>query len=344
MPLSAARIVTETCLCECSTMSGQRVTVNDDWSYRGIRSVALENEFVRVLVFPELGAKIYDLIYKPSQKNVLWHNPQVKPTKVPLGAAFDDVWCGGWDEIFPNDAPCNVNGEHYPDMGEAWSTAWSYSIIRLDDRSETATLVTSVMTPITPCRITRSLTLRAGEPKIHLRYLLENVGQDALKFLWKIHPAFQINETCSIEIPAKTGIVDPRYTHLYSQSSHRYHWPNAQTKGGERIDLSKVPPPTSHTCALHYVTDLEDGAVKLMNSQDNVDVKISFPKQILNNVWLFLAYGGYRSLYTAVIEPSTSYPYDLGQAIGEGRTSHLIPRQSLTCNIDVELSPHSSAI
>ena len=71
MPLSAARIVTETCLCDCLTMSHQKVTVNDDWSYRGIRSVMLENEFVRVLVFPELGAKIYDLIYKPSQKNVL---------------------------------------------------------------------------------------------------------------------------------------------------------------------------------------------------------------------------------------------------------------------------------
>lgn len=344
MPLSAATIVMAKGLWECSTMRRETVTVDEDWSYRGIRSVLLENEFVRVLVFPELGAKIYDLIYKPFQKNVLWHNPRIKPTKVPLGAAFDDVWCGGWDEIFPNDAPCNVNGERYPDMGEAWSIAWGYSIIRPEERPETATLVTSVTTPITPCRLVRSLTIRAGEPTMHLRYLLENVGQDAVNFLWKIHPAFDINESCSIGVLAKTGIVDPRYAHLYSESSRRYRWPVAQSKGGGRIDLSRVSPPTAHTCSLHYVTDLEDGAVKLMNPMDNVDVKISFPKQILNNIWLFLAYGGYRSLYTAVIEPSTSYPYDLAQAISEGRTSHLNPGQSLTCDIHVELSPHSNAI
>ncbi len=108
--------------------------------------------------------------------------------------------------------------------------------------------------------------------------------------------------------------------------------------------MSKVPSPTAHTCSLHYVTDLEDGAVKLMNPKDNVDVKISFPKQVLNNIWLFLAYGGYRSLYTAVIEPSTSYPYDLAQAISEGRTSHLDPGKSMNCDIDVELSPHSKPI
>jgi len=65
---------------------------------------------------------------------------------------------------------------------------------------------------------------------------------------------------------------------------------------------------------------------------------IRFPREVFNNVWLFLAYGGWRSVYTAVIEPSTSYPYDLAQAIKEGHCSRLDPDMVLSCEIEVELS------
>jgi len=72
-------------------LAERKVTVTDDWTYREIRTVILENEYLKVTVFPEIGAKIYDLIYKPRQKNLLWHNPRIPPMKVPFGAAFDDV-------------------------------------------------------------------------------------------------------------------------------------------------------------------------------------------------------------------------------------------------------------
>ena len=320
-------------------MTSETVTATDEWSYRGNRAVVLENEYLKLSVFPELGAKIYDILYKPFRRNLLWHHPRIYPHKVPLGTSFDDVWCGGWDEIFPNDAPCIVEGQRYHDMGEAWSIPWEYSIAR-DTDTGTVTLFTTTMTPIMACKLTRALTIRDGEPSVYFRYVLENTGYDALKFLWKIHPAFQINESCRIEIPARTGIVDPRYRDLYSESSNTYRWPKVNNRQGETIDLSRVPPPTARTCSLHYVTDLDDGVVTLQNPRDNIDLKIRFNKQILNTVWLFLAYGGYRSLYTAVIEPSTSYPYDLAQAISEGHYSRLEPGKQLNCDIDVQLSEH----
>ncbi len=225
-------------------------------------------------------------------------------------------------------------------MGEVWSIPWDYSVSRTEERPQAVTLVTSVTSPITPCKLTRTLTLKEGEASIHLEYALENLSHDSLKFLWKLHPALAINETCSIEIPASKGIIDPRYRHLYSETSAEYAWPNAIDRDEKRVDVSRIPA-TEHSCSTHYVTNLQDGVVKFRNPRDNLDATFKFPKEIFTSVWLFLAYGGYRSIYTAVIEPSTSYPYDLAQAIKEGNFSLIKPDSKLKCDIDVELHDHS---
>jgi hypothetical protein len=170
------------------------------------------------------------------------------------------------------------------------------------------------------------------------------LSHDSLKVLWKLHPALAINESCSIEIPASKGIIDPRYRHLFSENSAEYNWPNAIGRDEKRLNISRIPPATQHSCSLHYVTDLQEGAVKFRNPRDNLDVTFKFPKEIFTSVWLFLAYGGYRSLYTAVIEPSTSYPYDLGQAIKEGEFLLVEPKSKLKCDLDVELNNHSNVL
>ena len=39
----------------------------------------LETRDWRIRIFPEIGAKIYDLIWKASARNFLWHNPRIAP-------------------------------------------------------------------------------------------------------------------------------------------------------------------------------------------------------------------------------------------------------------------------
>lgn len=316
------------------------VSITDEWSYKGLKTIVLENEYLRVVVFPELGAKIYDIVYKPIGRNVLWHNPRISPRKIPFGVPFDDVWSGGWDEIFPNDAPSVVDGEKYPDMGEIWSIEWDYSIIK--EPKGSVTLITSTYSPISTCRITRYLTMMHGESQIHMRYVLTNVGVNKLRFLWKLHPALDINETCVIEIKGKAGTLDPRYRHLFSESSYEYAWPIAVKRNGEAFDVSRVQPKTDNTCTLHYVRDLSEGEVRLTNPRDGVNFTLIFPKEVLNCVWLFLPYGGYRGIYNAVIEPSTSYPYDLGQAIRDGHYSSLEPGETLDCSVLVTIGRNDS--
>jgi len=290
----------------------------DDSARRGdCRAVVVENEFVRLTVLPELGAKIYDIVHKGTKRNVLWHNPRIPPRKVPFGSRFDDVWSGGWDEIFPNDAESVVNSEHFPDMGETWALEWEYAVESLGN---SVALTTKVMTPISPVEIRRKITLKEGESGFTCDYRLQNLSPNEIKFLWKIHPAFEINETCRIEIPARTGIVDTRYARYFSQA--RYHWPVVRSKGGKKVDISQVDP-SRNDCTLHYVTDLGKGVVRFVDQLNGLQSTIRFDREKMSSVWLFLAYGGWRGHRTAVIEPSNSYPFDLATAIRQGHCSSL---------------------
>ena len=78
--------------------------------YEGIPGLALEGDRLRLTLFPEAGAKILDLVHRPTGVNLLWRNPRVPLRRTYPGAAFDDVWSGGWDELFPTDAPCELVG------------------------------------------------------------------------------------------------------------------------------------------------------------------------------------------------------------------------------------------
>jgi hypothetical protein len=305
--------------------------ISDDWSFRGFSAVILENELLRLSVFPDLGAKVYDLVYKPSMTNILWHNPRIPLGRPSFGSRFDDVWSGGWDEIFPTDAESVVEGVRYPEMGEVWGLPWKYEI---EQRRHSVSVTTKVVCPISPAEITRKITLRGGDTGARFYYEIRNLSSDEIRFLWKVHAAFPINDECRIDIEAKRGIVDPKYSDGIGSKS--YPWPTAKLRSGAELDVSRVRP-EDRTCTLHYVTGLEKGAVRFVDPVNEVETEIRFPKNVMDNVWLFLAYGGWRGLYTAVIEPSTSYGTDLAEAIRQGHCSRLEGGGRLTATVDVSV-------
>ena len=53
------------------------VRVTTAWTYRGLRTVVLENRLLRLVVLPEAGAKIWQISYKPYDTDLLWNNPRI---------------------------------------------------------------------------------------------------------------------------------------------------------------------------------------------------------------------------------------------------------------------------
>ena len=67
--------------------------VSDAWTYRGLKTLVMENELLRVVVLADKGADILELVHKPTDVDFLWRSAlgsarplEVRPhDRVPAG-------------------------------------------------------------------------------------------------------------------------------------------------------------------------------------------------------------------------------------------------------------------
>ena len=131
--------------------------ITSDWTFRGLNTLILENRYLRVVVLPQLGGKIWQITYMPFDTPLLWNNPRIAPTRLPMNSRYDDVWCGGWDELFPNDEVATIDGEVYPDHGELWTGDWQAAPFQ---KSDEVGVTLAFTTPISSVRVEKTITLR----------------------------------------------------------------------------------------------------------------------------------------------------------------------------------------
>jgi hypothetical protein len=175
----------------------------------GLRGIALRGEQIEATVFPEPGGKILDLVHRRTGTNVLWQNPRVPLQRTHAGAPFDDLWCGGWDELFPTDPPCELDGSSYHDHGDLWIGPWEWKIERND--VEAAVLYLRRYSVSLPCRVERWISLERDAAELAVRYRLTNLGAQAVRFQWTVHVAHWIGPGSRLYLPATTLGVQPPY-------------------------------------------------------------------------------------------------------------------------------------
>lgn len=311
-------------------MSSGAVRVDTHWRYRNLQAIVLENRELRVVILPELGAKVWEFVHKPSDRNLLWHNPRVEPRPVPLGNSYDDNWSGGWDELFPNDEALVYNGESYPDHGEMWCQPWSWDV--LQGRGE-ATVRLWRDGAVTPTRMEKRITLREGKSCLHFSHRLTNNGQTDVDFLWKLHPALAVSESCRLDIPLGRCLIPEGFRERLGESVPEFTWPIARDTQGREVDMRRIPPMTARQMDFFYGTELNEGWCALTDTDEKIGFGLAFPKDVFSTVWLFASYGGWRNLYTAILEPCTGYPLRLNEAVQSGRFSRLAPGKTLEAEV-----------
>ena len=308
-------------------MSGVRV--DRHWSYRGFPAVVAENRWLRLTLLPDLGGKLWSLVYKPLDREMLWHNPRVVPRPAPFGARYDDWFCGGWDELFPNDAPVTIGGEPYPDHGELWAMPFAWEIE--EATADRVTVHLACPGTVTPSRFEKWMTLTADDPVLRTRYRIANEGPAPLDFLWKLHPALRTGERSRIDLPARRVVIDEGFAADFAHPE--LTWPQATGRDGAPIDLRVVPPPAAQTARFYYAVELDAGWCALTDGTDRVGFGLAFDPAILSSVWVFGSHGGWRGLATTILEPCTGYPYELDKAIAHGRCAHLAPGEALETEV-----------
>ncbi|MFN7998243.1 MAG: DUF5107 domain-containing protein [Bryobacteraceae bacterium] len=303
-------------------------TVDSTLAHKGLQLVRLENEFLSVDVFPQLGAKIYNFIHKRSGKNLLWHNPRLSPGPVHYGARFDDNWSGGWDELVPNDNPFTFpNGDVIPDHGEVWSQATEWELSTAPDGSVSARFVNYGR--VLPTRFEKRLSLRPGESILRVRYTYENQGPKPVHFVWNVHPALAISPATRLDIPARQALVEEWMNEQF-EPGLRYEWPYAPDRAGKPIDMRVVPPAAEARADAHYFLDVAEGWYAATDTAASVGFGLVFPKEIFHNLWLFRTAGGWRGLYTLILEASNGCTSNLRKAIETAQCGVLQPGEYLS--------------
>jgi Domain of unknown function (DUF5107) len=287
--------------------------IDDRWAYHGLRVVRLENRHLAVDVMPELGGKIWRIVDKQGDRDVLWHSPRVEPHRAELHANFDDHWPGGWDEAFPGGAPSpNRYGDQLPYMGELWTAAAAHRIVRADPGGVELELV--LPTPITPARWTRRLVLEGDDPVLRIDYRLENVGTMPFDYNWGLHPVAAISPRHRFDVPARLAEVDENGGGTLGVKGDRYEWPMFNG-----MDVRRALGPDAACFALHYLTELREGWVATTDTAARRGFGLVFDRTLFPVVWLWMVYGGWRGYYHAIAEPWTGYPSPLAEAVAAGR-------------------------
>jgi hypothetical protein len=318
-------------------MSSTPVRIDTNWRYCGLTALVLENSQLRLTILPELGGKLWSLVYKPLDREIFWHNPRQGPRPAAYGAAYDDWFCGGWDELFPNDAPTTFAGDAYPDHGEWWAMPFEWEITTGQGRRQPDEITLHLQRAgvVTNTLVDRWITLRQEEPRFSLRYRIHNGGPQPLDFLWKLHPALAISPAARIDLPAATVQPDPAFNDRLDKQP--FAWPHARGAEGEPVDMRAVPPPDAATCDFYYATNLAGGWCSLTDAANGIGFGLTFDPAVFRSVWVFGAYGGWRGHYVTILEPCTGYPYQLETAVTQGTASRLGAAETLETTVTAVL-------
>jgi len=296
----------------------------------GLQALILENELLRVEILPEAGGNIRSICFKPANRELLWHNPMVRPAAHAPGSVFDDVWAGGWDDLFPNAIAELHAGGMTPDHGELWTRRWEWKIV--DDRPA-ALLHLWCMTPQTPARVDKWVLLRPGEPQLRVRYRIANLGNRPFAYSFTLHPALPASVPGRIDLGAGAMQIDPWNLAEPPPTPLRYCWPLAAGRDGAGLDMRQILPARAGTAGLHYVAEWQAGWCAITDVAAGIGLGLVFSSEAFPACALFFSYGGFRGHQTVVVEPSTSWPASLAAAEAAGRAPVLPPGRAIEYDV-----------
>lgn len=129
--------------------------------------VVLENEYLRLTIFPDLGGRLYEAVFKPTGHNELYRNSVLKPS--PWGPPEQGGWlaAGGMEWCLPV-------AEH----GYEWGTRWGYIVLPREDEV-TVTVFDGGKDRL---RALVDITLAAGEARFTVRPRVENPSAQGVRF------------------------------------------------------------------------------------------------------------------------------------------------------------------
>jgi hypothetical protein len=179
--------------------------------------IVLENEFVKLVILPEFGARIISFYYKPSGHEQFYTNPVGTPYGMNEGNFYYDwlMVMGGVFPTFPE-----------PEHGKTWFLPWQWEIVEASDEivSVQMQIKDTINFPghpgkfnngITEIICTSTVTLEKGKTSFELSHSLQNTKAANIPFeYWTCTTLAPGSEVGNTFTPANSEIIVP-IEHVY---------------------------------------------------------------------------------------------------------------------------------
>jgi galactose mutarotase-like enzyme len=295
----------------------------------GLTEISIRGDFVTLVIVPEAGGKILQLIDNESGFNLLWQNPRVPIGRTYAGAPFDDVWCGGWDDVFPTDGACEINVNTFHDHGDLWIGPWTWSLEK-DGPDETIIRLSRDSVSL-PCTVDKWISVTRDGHGISVGLRVTNHGLSPVRFMWNQHIAHAIGPGSRVHVPvSRMGVISPAPS---LDDAVEVTWPI-----NDGSDLSRLAGPETGALEFLYAVDIREGWCAVTHPTHGVAVRIEFDKEVYRTPWLWRVLGGWRGHYVLLTEPCTSLPGNLATAIQNDSAATLAAGASLETEMRVVVS------
>jgi len=272
------------------------------------RSVVLENDALRVQVYPQIGGKVASIVDKADGYELLFNFPDEIPTQHAYDTPYAEHWFAGWDECFPSVAPSPYVGHPYdgilsPDHGELWGLPTT--------AVPTKDGITTVWHGLRfGYRFVRKLYLE--QAAIIAKYTLVNLSPFTFRYVWAMHSLLSAKSPVQIEL----GNVPMRASRRLDDAGHSdFNWP----MWSEGVDLSQPSQlPADHAWKAFTEQPIAAPAVIRYLSR-NRTVTLTYQSNDQPAHWgVWVNNGSWMHHHLIAIEPTTGRSDELDRAIRDG--------------------------
>src|SRR5690606_28671428 len=295
----------------------------------------LENDRLLIEIGTGRGARVEKFFDKLNEKEWVWKPAMIQndpDRELGLNANFDSNWAGGWEEVFPNDAPTKIGKYDLSDHGEVWSKNWA-----LTSESDPLRASYKISCDSYPVSLTKNYELAPDQSVLSIRYEVESKTEEEIPFILKLHPALRIEEGDTFQMPeASMGPVALEFSRILGKNK-KSKFPVGENKEGKEVSINTALPRDNFSREFVKLSELGTGRCSLRNPRTNTELVFSFNERDFPYVWLFQSYGGFLDHYVAMIEPTNADHDDLSTSAKERTAAFLKPFEKKEFHMEIRL-------
>jgi hypothetical protein len=323
-----------------------------------MRTIILENEFLRLGILAGKGTDVIELNYKPQDLDFVWLSPGgvrnpasvIPPSNDPV-ASFIESYPGGWQEVFPSGgAPSNYGGAQFGQHGEVYGVPWDVEIV--EDTEQTVAVQFRVRTSKMPFSLRKTFRLSSGQRSFSLEETLTNESAVRLPVMWGQHITFGspfLRPGCTIRLPDGVEAI-PHPTDIAPGGRRlagpdAFTWPHAPVDEGDSLDLSIIPQPGTPS-DLIYVTGFPGSRAwyEIVDPSQRIGARIEWDRDTMPYLWYWQEFGAntgypwYGRNFNIGLEPFSSFPTNgLAEAVDNGTALDVGPREVVTFSLEMSI-------